>query len=271
MPNVTTRHESVAALFHSEADAKTAINDLKAEGFNESEISAATDSGYEGELAQEHRGFWDRIRETFGQQEHNESKRQLQGSLETKGVGTSRAHYLNNALDKGDILIVVQAEGDRATEARQILKDAGGDIQAGSSAVTTDVSGVKDERRIRLLKEVLHIDKERVQRGEVRLRKDVITEQQNVQVPVSREELVVERVPVQNREAGTQEIGNADKEIRVPLSEERVRVEKKPVVNEEVRVGKKQVQDTKHVSDSVRHEELRTDETAEDPKKKRTA
>jgi uncharacterized protein (TIGR02271 family) len=276
MPNATTRYDSVAALFHNESNAKTAINNLKAEGFTESEISAATAAGYDEDYSQEHRGFWDRIRETFGQHEHNESKGQFQGSLETKGVGPSRAHYLNTALDKGDILIVVHTDGDRAREAREIIERAGGDIQAGSSALATDESGgsgVKDERRIRLLREVLHVDKERVQRGEVRLRKDVVTEQQNVQVPVSREELVVERVPVQNREAGAQEIGSADKEIRVPLSEERVRVEKKPVVNEEVRVGKKQVQDTKQVSDSVRHEELRT-ENSEDlnaPKKKRTA
>ena len=44
-----------------------------------------------------------------------------------------------------------------------------------------------------------------------------------------------------------------------PLTEERVQVEKKPVVNEEVRVGKRQVQDTKRISDDVRHEELRTE------------
>jgi uncharacterized protein (TIGR02271 family) len=38
-----------------------------------------------------------------------------------------------------------------------------------------------------------------------------------------------------------------------------VRVEKQPVVNEEVRVGKRQVQSNKEVSDNVRHEELRVE------------
>ena len=37
-------------------------------------------------------------------------------------------------------------------------------------------------------------------------------------------------------------------------------MEKKPVVNEEVRVGTREVQDTKRVNDKVRHEELRVDE-----------
>lgn len=99
-----------------------------------------------------------------------------------------------------------------------------------------------------------------MKRGEVKLRKDVITEKKTVEVPVTREELVIERTPASGEPAG--EIGT-DKEIRVPLSEERARVEKQPVVNEEVRVGKRQVQRTEHVSNSVRHEELRVDKEGE--------
>ena len=75
-------------------------------------------------------------------------------------------------------------------------------------------------------------------------------------VPVSREELVIERS--KGTGAPTGEIGT-DEDIRVPLSEERVRTEKQPVVNEEVRVGKRQVQNNQQVSDQVRHEELRVD------------
>ena len=71
-----------------------------------------------------------------------------------------------------------------------------------------------------------------------------MTENQNIQVPVTREELVIERGPGSGQVTG--EIGR-DEEIRVPLSEERVRVEKQPVVNEEVRVGKRQVQSNKEV------------------------
>jgi stress response protein YsnF len=36
-------------------------------------------------------------------------------------------------------------------------------------------------------------------------------------------------------------------------------VEKKPIVSEEVRVGKRDTQDTERVSDDVRHEELHVD------------
>ena len=105
---------------------------------------------------------------------------------------------------------------------------------------------------------MLRTHKERVQRGEVRLRKEVVTENQTINVPVTREELVIERNRPTGETAAAGEFG-ADQEIRVPLNEERVKVEKKPIVNEEVRVGKRQVQDSRQVTGEVRHEELRVD------------
>jgi uncharacterized protein (TIGR02271 family) len=118
-----------------------------------------------------------------------------------------------------------------------------------------------------------------VQRGEVRLRKEVVTENQNVQVPVTREELVIERTPVEGRQA-TGQIGT-EKEIRVPLSEERASVEKVPMVREEVRVGKRAVEDTRNITDQTRREELRVEKEGDvreldesevnRPKRKKTA
>src|SRR5947199_3936392 len=160
---------------------------------------------------------------------------------------------------------VVTVTGDRISEARTILQRDGADLResgfesdssARSMRAASGVSGTQGDRRIQLRGEMLRTHKERVQRGEVRLRKDVATENQNIQVPVTREELVIERTPGSGQVTG--EIGR-DEEIRVPLSEERVRVEKQPVVNEEVRVGKRQVQSNKEVSDTVRHEELRVE------------
>ena len=74
---------------------------------------------------------------------------------------------------------------------------------------------------------------------------------------MTREEGVVERVPVEGREAGQFESGQ--KEIRVPVSEEQVRVEKQPVVTEEVKVSKRPVEETKKISDKVRRERLRVE------------
>jgi uncharacterized protein (TIGR02271 family) len=170
-----------------------------------------------------------------------------------------RADYYYRGIGRGGALVSVA--GPRAEEARRILQDAGGDLRESGfedvSADSTATGEVDQDYRIQLRGEVLRTFKERVQRGAVRLRKEVVTENKTVEVPVTREELVVERLPVSGQEAANAgEIGS-DKEIRVPLSEERARVEKQPVVNEEVRVGKRAVQKTERVSDDVRHEELR--------------
>jgi stress response protein YsnF len=45
------------------------------------------------------------------------------------------------------------------------------------------------------------------------------------------------------------------------VTEEEVRVEKKPVVKEEITVGKRRVQETETVRDTVRREEARVEET----------
>jgi uncharacterized protein (TIGR02271 family) len=96
------------------------------------------------------------------------------------------------------------------------------------------------------------VNKERVQAGEVVVRKNVVTETKTVEVPVTREEVTIERRAV--NEATSGDIMDDQNEIRVPVMEEQVTVEKRPVVREEVRVGKKTVQGTETVSGQVRRE-----------------
>jgi len=124
-----------------------------------------------------------------------------------------------------------------------------------------------EERRIQLISEVLRVRKERVARGEVRLRKQVRTETQNIQVPVTREEIVIERTPVEGERTPAGQIGS-DQDIRVPLTEEKVSVNKVPVVTEEVKVGKRTVSNTQNVSDQVRREELDVEGADQDVRKK---
>src|SRR5215475_8485344 len=105
---------------------------------------------------------------------------------------------------------------------------------------------------VQLREEELVPHKQTVQAGEVGIRKEVITEQKTLDVPVKREEVVIERRPVA-RHPSDRPITEGE-DIRVPVREERVTVDKKPVVREEVRVGKRSVEETKHVSDTVRRE-----------------
>jgi uncharacterized protein (TIGR02271 family) len=89
----------------------------------------------------------------------------------------------------------------------------------------------------------------------------VVTEEKTIEVPVSHEEVVIERHPVSGRKASG-EITEGE-EIRIPLTAEEVRAEKTPVVKEEITVGKRQVQDTEKVRDTVRREEARVEETGD--------
>jgi uncharacterized protein (TIGR02271 family) len=95
-----------------------------------------------------------------------------------------------------------------------------------------------------------------IETGHVTLGKEVVEEQRTLQVPVTHEEVFVERHPVHRRAAAP--IGKeADQTIQVPLRAEQVEVDKRPVVYEEVAVNTAQVRETKRVSETVRHEEAR--------------
>ena len=111
--------------------------------------------------------------------------------------------------------------------------------------------------RVQLREEELRAHKETVQAGEVGIRKEVVAEQQTLDVPVTREEAVIERHPVERRPAHG-DIGDSE-EIRVPLREEQVQVEKQTVVSEELSVGKRPVQETEQVSGTIRREEARVE------------
>jgi uncharacterized protein (TIGR02271 family) len=230
----------------------------------------------------------------------------FQGSLAGTGIPSERAAYLTESLEPGGAIVTVH-DANRAEEAEEILaanharvryEDIGQGEVVGTGAEEIDEAhaeridpadstgreitdtGYADRRpvdadtraveRVQLFGEVLRVHKERINRGEVRVRKDVITENQTIEVPVMREELVLERVAVsENTPASSANIGGSQ-EIRVPLSEEKVRLEKQPVVREEVSVGKRQVAGVETVNADVRREELRVDPDLEAPKRSAT-
>lgn len=119
-----------------------------------------------------------------------------------------------------------------------------------------------EEQKIRLRQEQLKADKERVQTGEVDIHKEVITEKQHLDVPVSREEVVIERHAVTSGETDTTPIGE-DETIRIPITEEKVHVEKTPIVTGEVDVSKRSVEETQRIDETTKREEVRVEEEGE--------
>lgn len=113
-------------------------------------------------------------------------------------------------------------------------------------------------RSVELREEELQARKHMVDRGDVEIRKDVVTENRTVEVPVTREEVYIDRHPA-DRHVSDRPIEH-DETISVPVREEEVTIEKRPVVREEVTIGKHTVQDTEQVSGTVRREEAHLEE-----------
>ncbi|HYG68820.1 MAG TPA: YsnF/AvaK domain-containing protein, partial [Anaeromyxobacteraceae bacterium] len=72
---------------------------------------------------------------------------------------------------------------------------AGDTLRTGDVSRTTTGTAAREEVRVPLHEEELTAEKRTREAGEVRVRKEVVTEHRTVDVPVTREEVHVERVP----------------------------------------------------------------------------
>lgn len=108
--------------------------------------------------------------------------------------------------------------------------------------------------------ERLRAGTETVETGRVRLRKFVVTEEQQVSVPVSHEEVRVVREPVEDGRARAGELSDHDEEEReVVLHEERPVVAKETVAVERVGLNTETVRGEEKISDTVRKEQIEVD------------
>ena len=114
-----------------------------------------------------------------------------------------------------------------------------------------------EETTVPVTEERLGVSKSQSTR-EATITKTPVTETKTVEVPVTHEEVSVERRPVSEARTTTADRPvESEQEIRVPLRQEEVQVTKQPYVKEEVSVKKKPVTETKTISDQVTSEEVR--------------
>jgi uncharacterized protein (TIGR02271 family) len=106
----------------------------------------------------------------------------------------------------------------------------------------------------------LRIGKRRVETGELRVGRHVETEHVSQPVARERERVVIERRPASADAPGEASISESG-EVRVPVTEEQIVVEKRPVVQEELVISKEGVSETEHVEADVRREEFDIDKT----------
>jgi uncharacterized protein (TIGR02271 family) len=174
----------------------------------------------------------------------------IAGALIGWGIPEEEAEFYEGEVKAGRFLVTVEANG-RADEARAILHRFGGFDRTGWNAVRADREFTG--RTVQLHEERLRANKTTENAGEVDVRTEVRTERRSVNVPVEREEVVIERRPVSGRASGND---IKAEEIRIPVKEEKVKVSKEVVAKEEVNVGKRKVRDNKTVTGDVRSEEL---------------
>jgi uncharacterized protein (TIGR02271 family) len=128
-------------------------------------------------------------------------------------------------------------------------------------AVGRDTSGPTTDDAMTRSEERLNVGTRAEEAGRARLRKYVVTENVTETVPVSREEVRVEREPITDANAGDAMSGPAISEAdhEVTLHAERPVVEKEAVPVERVRLDKETVTDQEQVSETVRKEQVDVD------------
>jgi uncharacterized protein (TIGR02271 family) len=125
-------------------------------------------------------------------------------------------------------------------------------------AVGRNVSGPTTDDAMTRSEEELRVGTAQRERGRVRLRKYVTTEQVQQTVPVRRERLRVEREPITdaNLDAATSGPAISEEEHEVVLREEEPVVEKRAVPKERVRLDKDTVTEEERVAEQVRKERI---------------
>jgi len=136
---------------------------------------------------------------------------------------------------------------------------------SGSRAGETAPAETPESQKMRLRAERLKAYKQPEQVGEVDVHKEVVTEQQTLNVPVTREEVVVERRSLAEDASAAEGPIGEDETIRIPVREERVNVTKEAVATGEVEISKRQVKENRQFSDTVRREEARLENQGDVP------
>ena len=167
----------------------------------------------------------------------------LSGRLIERGLPEYTAKQCEAEINKGKIILLVDTNGAYDNSSYQTYEES------------------QAPRAVRLREEQLEVIKERVQVGELQVHKEIVEEQRTVHVPLLREEVYVERRPVFDGKVDGSPFSE-DEMIRIPIIEERLEVTKTPVVVEEVIVGKRKIQETKQVQDTIKKEEARIERSA---------
>lgn len=191
------------------------------------------------------------------------------GSDSGLGIGTGEAGYVGGSAGgtyAGDADTYAGDTGGGVNDATGTVSGSGlGDTgvpdTGRSDTVGHDTSGPTTDDAMTRSEERLNVGTESTQSGTARLRKYVVTENVTQTVPVSHEEVRVEREPINDSNVDDALDGPAisEEEHEVTLNAERPVVDKETVPVERVRLDKETVTDEVPVEEDVRKEEIEVD------------
>ena len=169
-------------------------------------------------------------------------------------AGTAGRDYDNDRDDDRGLLDKAKDKLGRDDDNDRDRENVHGTVGRDTSGPTTDDAMTRSEER-------LNVGVQRREAGRARLRKYVVTENVTQTVPVSHEEVRVEREPITDANIGSATAGPAisDEEHEVVLHEERPVVEKEAVPVERVRLNTETVTEQATVNEEVRKEQIDTD------------
>jgi uncharacterized protein (TIGR02271 family) len=139
---------------------------------------------------------------------------------------------------------------------------ATGHESVGHDTSGHDTSGPNTDNAMTRSEEQLRVGTQAVEAGRARLRKYVVTENVTQTIPVSHEEVRVEREPITEANAQSAQDGPliSEEEHEVVLHAEQPVVQKEAVPVERVRLGTETVREEQTVSEEVRKEQIETDD-----------
>ncbi|HSI65963.1 MAG TPA: YsnF/AvaK domain-containing protein [Planococcus sp. (in: firmicutes)] len=263
--------------FGGQMEVQEKIEELKNEGYpsdniyviaKDNEQINALRSHSEVHFSTEQDGDWiDKFRVLFS------GNSSLKNVFEEMGFSRGEAEEYNRRIENGEIFLLLDDEVYQESEMPT-------DTDAVDTAFVEDketeapptmsrkerrkkLSGTEEDSLL-LHEEQLEVHKEHVQTGEINVKKRIVEEQEDMDVPVERDDVWVERRPVTDSgnpdEVIQKEPYQVGDELHIPIVEEKLVVTKIEVVTEEIVVTKRKVTDTEHISETLRREEVDIDE-----------
>lgn len=253
------------------------------------DAEVTTDTDMRDNVHDDDRSLWEKIKDAFTMDDDYDVNRYDDPEYNTDD---DPLFEYRSDIEQGNILVLIDEDASRNTTVDTTLtddtratdplltEDMDVDVNAADPLLTEDVDmdptvpappldddylTDENEETIRLREERLDVDTQEVQTGEVRLGKHVTEETETIDVPVTHEEVIVERHPVRDSHSTDETITDIDgtEEVVIPVTEEQVNVQKHTDVVEEIDVRKEKVTEQKKVSDTVRKEELDIDSSGD--------